>query len=179
MATGIDLNTRRNRRRRGTALLEQVFTLMPTFALIFAFFDYGLMLFRWSTLQNAVREGARYAITYRREAGLNHDASIKKRVKQYAMNMVTDDSKIFIDYFRYDSTINDYVRITGPAAATANQPGNVVEVSVRGMSYAWLAPLSGNFFSASAYRQRTPLTLNIYSSDVMNGYPAGVTSVPR
>ena len=54
----------RNRRRSGSAFLESAFTILPTFALIFAFVDFGLVMFRWATLQNAVREGCRYAITF-------------------------------------------------------------------------------------------------------------------
>jgi Flp pilus assembly protein TadG len=179
MKRTVDQNSARNRQRRGNAILENVFTLMPTFALIFAFFDFGLMMFRWSTLQNSVREGVRYAITYQRKTGKNQDASIRDVVQSYGMGVINDPNTIFIDYYRYDSTANDYVKITGTAANTANQPGNVVEVSVRGLSYSWMAPLSGNFFSANALRSTTPLTLNVYSSDVMNGYPPGVTSVPR
>jgi Flp pilus assembly protein TadG len=45
-------------------MIESAFTLLPTFALFFAFVDFGLMLYRWSSLQNAVREGVRYAITF-------------------------------------------------------------------------------------------------------------------
>jgi len=48
-----------SRRRSGNALFESVFTILPTFALIFAFVDFGLLLFRWATLQNGVREGCR------------------------------------------------------------------------------------------------------------------------
>ena len=51
----------RNRRRSGTGTLELAFFLMPSFALICGFLDVGMALFTWNTLQNAVREGTRYA----------------------------------------------------------------------------------------------------------------------
>jgi Flp pilus assembly protein TadG len=54
------------KRRSGNALLESVCTIPPTFALIFAFIEFGLMLLRWTKLQSAVREGCRYAITLQR-----------------------------------------------------------------------------------------------------------------
>ena len=60
-------------------MLEAVFTLLPTFALIFAFVDFGLLLFRWATLQNAVREGCRYAITFQTATGKGQDASVESR----------------------------------------------------------------------------------------------------
>src|ERR1700683_2991235 len=80
--------SRRNRRRTGNALLEGVFTILPTFALIFAFIDFGLLLFRWATLQNAVREGCRYAITFQLANGQGQDASIEAIVQQYSMGFV-------------------------------------------------------------------------------------------
>jgi TadE-like protein len=67
----------RNRRRSGDAILEGVFTILPTFALIFAFVDFGLVSFRWATLQNAVREGCRYAITFQSSNGQGQDASVE------------------------------------------------------------------------------------------------------
>ena len=67
----------RNRRRSGDAMVEFAFTILPTFALIFAFVDFGLLLFRWATLQNAVREGCRYAITFQTINGQGQDASIE------------------------------------------------------------------------------------------------------
>ena len=44
-------------------MIECSFTLVPVFALVLGFVDIGMMVFRWATLQNAVREGCRYAIT--------------------------------------------------------------------------------------------------------------------
>jgi hypothetical protein len=59
--------SRRNRRLSDTAMVESIFTILPTFALIFVFVDFGLLLFRWSTLQTAFREGCRCAITFQTE----------------------------------------------------------------------------------------------------------------
>ena len=98
--------SRRNRRRSGNAMLEAVFTLLPTFALIFAFVDFGLLLFRWATLQNAVREGCRYAITFQTATGKGQDASVEAVVQQFAMGMVkTTDSPADI-FVKYYSTAN-------------------------------------------------------------------------
>src|ERR1700689_4625859 len=78
----------RNRSRSGNAMLEAVFTILPPFALIFAFVDFGLLLFRWATLQNAVREGCRYAITFQTVTGDGQDASVEAVVQRFAMGMV-------------------------------------------------------------------------------------------
>jgi Flp pilus assembly protein TadG len=162
-------------------LVESVFTLLPTFALIFAFVDFGMMIFRWTTLQNAVREGCRYAITFQRQTQggttLGQDASIMNVVQQYAMGLVTtadSPQHIFVNYYSP----------TAPNSAIAspggNVPGNIVEVSVQNVSFQWLAPLSGSYGAGIPFfRSSTPLTLAVYSSDLLGGLPAGLTSIPR
>jgi Flp pilus assembly protein TadG len=164
----------RNRRRSGNAIIEGVFTILPTFALIFAFVDFGLVLFRWATLQNAVREGCRYAITFQTVTGDGQDASIESIVQQYAMGIVTatdSPQHIFVKYYT-TSNLNTAV------ASGGNIPGNIVEVSVQNVSWAWIAPLSGSFGGNVPFlRNLTPITLNVYSSDILGGYPAGVNSV--
>ena len=163
----------RNRRRSGNAIIEGAFTILPTFALILAFVDFGLVMFRWATLQNAVREGCRYAITFQTASGEGQDASIEAVVQQFAMGMVatTDTPQhIFVNYYAPTNLTTPI-----PAASGGNIPGNVVEVSVQNISWAWIAPLSGTFTGNS----RSPINLNVYSSDLLNGYPAGVNSVQR
>jgi Flp pilus assembly protein TadG len=164
--------SRKNRRRTGNAILETVFTIVPTFALIFAFVDFGLLLFRWATLQEAVREGCRYAITFQTATGSGQDASIEAIVQQYAMGIVkiTDSPQhIFVNYYSVSN-------LNTPIVSGGNVPGNIVQVSVQNISWAWLAPISGSFGS-NAYRDTTPITLGVYSSDILGGYPAGVNSV--
>jgi Flp pilus assembly protein TadG len=164
----------RNRRRTGNALFESVFTLLPTFALIFAFVDFGLLLFRWATLQNGVREGCRYAITFQTATGLGQNASIEAVVQQYSMGIVTatdNPQHIFVNYY-------SVANLNTPIASGGNVPGNIVQVSVQNISWAWLAPISGSF-GANAYRDQTPITLGVYSSDILGGYPAGVNSVQQ
>jgi Flp pilus assembly protein TadG len=165
----------RNRRRAGAALLEFSLTILPTLGLILAFVDFGLLLFRWATLQNAVREGCRYAITFQTANGQGQDASIEAVVQQYAMGMVapTDNPQdIFVKYYAPSN-------MTTAITSGGNVPGNIVEVSVQGVSWSWIAPLSGSSGSGGVpfLRNATPITLNIYSSDILGGFPAGVNSV--
>jgi Flp pilus assembly protein TadG len=157
-------------------MLEAVFTILPTFALIFAFVDFGLLLFRWATLQNAVREGCRYAITFQTATGKGQDASIEAIVQQFAMGIVktTDNPQdIFVKYY---ATSN----LTTAIGSGGNLPGNIVEVSVQGVSWSWIAPLSGSYGGGVPFfRSTTPITLNIFSSDILGGFPAGTNSVPE
>jgi hypothetical protein len=169
------ISARRRRRSGGNALIESVFTLLPTFAIFCAFADFGLALFRWNTLQNAVREGCRYAITFQRAGGSGQDASIQGIVEQYAFGFVkASDSPqhIFVEYYA-PTDLNTSI------ASGGNVPGNVVIVSVRNVSWSWLAPLSGSLAWGQAFRSNTPLSFAIYSADVLGAYPAGLTTVPR
>jgi Flp pilus assembly protein TadG len=168
----------RDRRRSGNTVLEMVFTLLPTFALIFAFVDFGLLLFRWSTLQNAVREGCRYAITFQTSGALGQDASIQQVVQNFSMGVLSTAStagQINVNYYATNA-LNTPI----PVANGGNVPGNLVEVSVQGISWSQLAPLSGSFGAGIPFfRSTNAITLNIFSSDILGGYPAGTSSVTR
>lgn len=166
----------RKRRSSGNVIVESVFTMLPTFAIILMFVDMSLMLFRRSTLQNAVREGCRYAVTFQTSGGLGQDASVEAVVQKFAMNFVTTSDSpqhIFVNYYA-PTDLNTAIATGG------NIPGNVVEVSVQNISYSWLAPLSGSYGgSIPFFRDSTPISIAVYSSDIMGGYPVGVTSVSR
>lgn len=162
------------RRNGGSVMVEFALTLLPLMALIFGFADLSLLLFRWSTLENAVREGCRYAITFQTSGRNGQDASIEQVVQTYAMGVVTTADTPRHIYVNYYSPANLNTAIT----TGGNIPGNIVQVSVQNLSWSWLAPLSGSFGTGGLYAT-TPLSLSVYSSDILGGYPAGVNSVPR
>lgn len=168
--------TTRRRRERGSSTIELILTLLPTLALIFGLIDFGLMLFRWSTLQNAVREGARYAITFQTQTGMGQDASIKQVVQNYAFGVVkTTDSPPTIHVNYYNPANPDT-----PISNGGNVPGNIVEVSVQNVSWSWMVPISGSYGGDTPMtRSSSPLAINVYSSDVLGGFPAGVNAVTR
>jgi Flp pilus assembly protein TadG len=166
----------RRRRSSGNIIIESVFTMLPTFALILMFVDMSLMLFRRSTLQNAVREGCRYAVTFQTAGALGQDASIGAVVQKFAMNFVTTSDAtqhIFVNYYA-PTNLNTAI------ASGGNIPGNVVEVSVQNISFSWIAPLSGSFGGGIPFiGSTTPISIAVYSSDILGGYPVGVSSVSR
>jgi Flp pilus assembly protein TadG len=146
--------------------------LLPTLALITFFFDLSFAMFSWATLQNAVREGTRYAITFQTASGLGQDASIKQIVSTNSMGLVSSASSLIqVNYF------TQVAPTTAIASPGGNLPGNIVQVSVQGYSLTWMIPLSGTI--ANPYRGTSPATIAVYSSDVLGSYPAGVNSVSR
>ena len=120
--------------------------LVPFLALFFAIFDFTMSMFLKNTMQYAVRQGVRYAITSQvRVDALNNsigqDASIKQVVRTYSMN--------FLDYVAPtgigrpcsgDGCV--MIRFYNPATllevggAASNMGGNIVRVSAENLSWA-------------------------------------------
>jgi len=157
----------RGRGRRGNAILEAALVFLPLFALIFAIVDFGFAMFLRSTFQHAVREGCRYAVTSRIQAGMGHDASIGAVVKYNALGFLNSAAvgggagcTICIRY--YDADTGNEV--------PANAPGNIVQVSVENYGWTWMAPV---------WRTSAGLTINVRAADRMEGLAPGAFSPAR
>lgn len=177
-----DLNSRRNRRRSGNGLVELAFLMMPTFAIIGGFIDIGMALFTWNTLENGVREGTRYAITYQ-DDGSNHQiTSIKNRVSTWAMGLVSASSTsssgasvpwIEVNFYSQPTVANpNGTLLTGTGS---NGSGNIVEVCIKNYPYSLMAPFSGALSAVTAQAfYSTPgssIRIQAYSADVLGGAP--------
>jgi hypothetical protein len=157
------ISAQRRSSQRGNQLIEVALIFLPLCALLFGLFDFSVAIFMRATMQNAVREGVRYAVTYRTEPSMCQDASIKSIVKSSAGGFLSDpshDNKIII---RFYSPSNLTTPLLG---AGSNSPGNVVEVGVEGYSWSWMAPL---------WRGAGPFNINVYAADRMEGLPGGVS----
>src|SRR5690349_11429650 len=92
----------RRRTQSGNQLVEVALIFLPLLALLLGLFDFSVALFLRATMQNAVREGVRFAVTYQTSAGMCQDASIKAIVKRSSVGFLSDpahDAKIKIRYF--------------------------------------------------------------------------------
>lgn len=157
------VRTERRRRQGGNQLVEVSLIFLPLFAILVGMIDFSLALFLRATMQNAVREGVRYAVTYRTEPGMCQDASIKSIVKSSAVGFLSstaDQAKIRV---RFYSPSDLTTEITGVGS---NSPGNVVEVGVEGYQWSWMAPL---------WRTASPFNINVYAADRMEGLAGGVS----
>jgi len=168
MNSRLEVSARRKRKSRGHVMIESAFTLLPMFALLFGIIDLCVMTFRWTTLQNAVREGVRYTITFQTSGSLGQTASIQSVVESNSLGFVkASDSPqhIFVTYLNPD------------LSAGSNTPGNVVEVTVKNISFKFMAPLSGSL--AGPLYTNSPLTFKVVAADILGGYPVGVNSVSQ
>src|SRR5438128_8783544 len=60
-------------RRSGAAIVETAFVLIPLTMFIFGVFEYGRLLMDWNLLNNAAREGCRYALVNNTASTINTD----------------------------------------------------------------------------------------------------------
>lgn len=154
---------RNNRSRRsGNTIIESALILLPMLTIMLAIVDFSMAAFVKSTMQLAVREGVRYAITSQTSGALGQDASIKGVVQQNAMGFLngsTGASKISINYYNPKTL----ALVTG---VSSNRGGNIVQVSMTGLTWNWIAPLQ---------RAWPPLAISAFSSDIMEQPPNGIS----
>jgi Flp pilus assembly protein TadG len=115
-------------------MVELALVLLPLLAILFAIIDFSLAVFLRSTFRHAAREGARYAVTGRLATGLGQDASIRAVVQKNAMGFLDGTSgaaKIFIRYYNPGTLVE----------TQSNAGGNIVEVSIEGYTWNWIAPV--------------------------------------
>lgn len=118
--------------RRGAEILEASLIVIPLFAITFLLADLSIVVCLRSTLQHAVREGVRYAITGANDTGPCQDDSIKAVVKKNAIG--------FLSQAPASNTIHVHWINPVTGAVSNNAYGNIVEVSVEGLQYQALAP---------------------------------------
>jgi Flp pilus assembly protein TadG len=155
----LPISQTRKRRQRGSEIVEFGLTCLPLFGFIFLILDISWLIFAQVTLQSAVRDGVRYAVTGQTMSGLGQDASIKSVVQNSAAGFLagtTGASQIAINYY-LPTTL---------ASTTSNAGGNIVEISITGFS---LTPLGPILHSGS------PVSISAVASDIVeppaNGIP--------
>jgi hypothetical protein len=166
-------------RRRGVEIVEFTLVLLPLLGFTFLLMDLGWAIYRRATLQFAVREGCRFAITNRLQNLTDANGksygmidSVKYVVQQKAVGFLgsrpTDPgwAQIQIRFYDPNTSLTTALPIPADCSSTAAQPnvgGNLVEVSVENFQARALAPL---------LRSATPLNFSARSSDRMEGNPA-------
>ncbi|BCR03459.1 hypothetical protein DESUT3_05280 [Desulfuromonas versatilis] len=150
--TGRRLTQRLLRREKGAVALEFTFAGVLFFVLFFAIIEFGLMFWVNLTMQHAVREGARYAIT-----GLNDrdptPAQGEDGKKIYdrdraVTQMIRESSMGLYDKVVVERNIRAYggSRLSGYGA-----PGDIIVIN---LDCAWplLTPLAQPFFRKTGGR---------------------------
>ena len=152
---------RRRIRQRGSAMLEAALALPPLLMILFATIDFSIAILVKNTVQASVREGVRYAVTGQTVNGLGQDESIRTVVENNSLgflNSSNGDSLISITYYNP----NSLAVVNGLGS---NAPGNIVQVQVTGLSWAWMVPYA---------RRSAPLQISATSMDIVEPNATGV-----
>lgn len=144
---------------RGNAAIEIALITLPIFAIMFAIIDFSMPIFLRATFRHAVREGARFGITFQTAYGQSSQSeSIKRVVQENAMGFLDGSSGLAKIQVRYVEPVPPF------NTAATNADGNIVEVSITDYSYTWMAPL---------WRTNNPLVINVASADRLETLPRG------
>jgi Flp pilus assembly protein TadG len=101
---------------RGQSLLEFALIIPLVIFIITLFFDLGRLVYYSSTLNNAVREGARFAIS---RTTTTNDAEVVTRVKTYSIGMNGNNITVTVDI----TTVPDFVIVTATYSFVPVTPG--------------------------------------------------------
>ena len=157
---------------------------LPFFALIFGIMDFSLAIFVNNTLQDAAREGVRYAITYNTTVnGTSYSSqtqAVQAVVESGSMGFLTSSNGttyIKVNYYLPNNLSTPAkpsdlpTTVNGVYIQYLNQTGNVVEVQINNFPWNWMVPLPH-------FMPGTQITLSSSSLDVMEGLPVGTFIYP-
>ena len=157
------------RRRRGSELLEFSLVMLPLLSMMTVLIDTAYAIYAESSLQRAVRLGVRTGVTLT-ASQMGAGACLTDTVK----NLVQDNAfGILHGAGIGDVKVNYYLPPAPNSAAPAtdvstqpsgNAPGNIMKVSVQGVS---LVPLMPRIFSDKLAIDNSPLVVNVNSADII------------
>ena len=138
----------------GQSLVEFAITAIVFLLLVFSILDFSYLYFAKVTLQSAVRQGGRYAITGQAMTSKSRYASILQTVEDNSMGFATSSN----------TTISSAVG--GPS--TGGGPGDTITITVT-YSYNVITPLVAAFFTGGKY------TFSVSSSFKNEPFPPSQT----
>src|SRR5437660_2146229 len=112
----------RDNNRSGAATLETALVMIPMVMLLFGVFEYGRLLMDWNLLNNAAREGCRYALVNNTASTINTD------VKDVVLSKMTGRDASFTGFTVAMS--GTHLGVSTPINNLV--PGDMITVSVSG-----------------------------------------------
>jgi Flp pilus assembly protein TadG len=162
----------------GSVMVEAAVIFIPFLAIFFAIFDFGMALFLQNTMQFAVRQGVRYAITSQVMTGMGQDASINSTIVTNSFGFLsylggtgtnstcvgTTYGSACVNISYYQQTLGSSPTLTLVTGTGSNSQGNLVQITASGLNYNWMIPL---------LRSAVPLNFSVSSADIMEAQPNG------
>jgi Flp pilus assembly protein TadG len=127
----LKVDSRHRRRDEGQALVELALVTPLLFVLLFAIIDFGWALRAYVTINNASREGARFAVV------CNADTAIVARTIHYAPDLLTSPD-VTVTFTPSPNPCNSLA----PGTTYPDDPPDNGKVQVRVQhNYSWISPL--------------------------------------
>jgi len=142
------VSNRKSRGEKGASVVEFALILPLLLLLLMAIVELGVLFWVNMTMQHAVREGARYAITGRSDLDPNPDPEAVKLRPEAILEKIRLSSLGL-----YDSVVIEPVTITDPAGTELSgfgAPGQIVVINLD-CSWPLLTPLVRPFFDEGTY----------------------------
>ena len=136
--------------------------MLPLLAMLLGILDLSIAIFVKNTLQFAVCQGVRYAVTSQTMTGLGQDESIRRVIESYTLGFLDYSSPNHDGKSRISITYYNPVTLAAVTGPGSNIGGNIVVVTADGLSWAWMVPL---------LRSAAPLQFAVSSADVMEATP--------
>ena len=150
----------------GQALVEIAISLFVFLLVAMGVIDFATMFNRKVTLQNAVRQAGRYAITGQCIAGANGTCSLNRYNSIISTLEASSAGLLNSSNVGTDVTITCIVDGGGGCPNPAGGPQDVVTIQVA-YPYNFMTPLIAPFF------KNKPLTLNVSSTFTNQPFPPG------
>jgi Flp pilus assembly protein TadG len=139
------------RKDEGQAMVEVALSLSLLLLLTFGAIDFGYLFSTKVTLQNAVRQAGRYAITGQCITGT--DGSCSQSRYNSIVKALQDNSLGFLNTSNASDISITCTNNGGGCPSNAGGPGDLVTISVA-YPYGFLSPLLAAFFPSHAYTIR-------------------------
>ena len=160
----------RQKRSRGSELLEFTLVLLPMMAMITVLVDTAWAVYAESTLQRAVRIGVRQGVTLT-AAQMNGSACLTDTVKGIVqtnsfglLNGSSGLAKVKVNYYLPPPTNSSSPATDVSTQTNGDAPGNIMKVSVQGFS---LVPLMPRIFGGRWGVDNAPLVISVNSADLI------------
>lgn len=142
-----------DKNQKGQTTIEFALVAILLLVLLFAIIDLATLFYVNLTMQHAVREGARYAITGRSDLGEDRRSALIAKIREQSMGLYNKNQ-----HSPRDPSIS-VIRPTGvtfsnySGTPTTGDPGKADETIVVSLTYTWplLTPLMKPFFQGGAY----------------------------
>ena len=133
---------------KGQTLVEFALVITVFLSVLLALLDIGIMMYVNLTLQNAVREGARYSVTGQTiNSTTSRRASMEQVIKNHS-NGLYDRNPHVLTTQKVTPGSSTFANVTG---ANTGAPGDIIIVN---LNYTWplLTPLLKPFFRNGQYK---------------------------